>query len=172
MFPAAVMLFAGVLLLAATAPLGAQDASPEPNVRRFDEALGGFAGYVGGVGLSYQKWLGSFGWQVAGGGYYLPSQEGQYAIGVEGMYQIHEAALHERVDSLLYAVAGIGHYADIAPGSFNARIHGGIGLGVETVFFEHFSFPLELLYTGTFVITGLSAGDFGLQPAGGVRFRY
>ncbi len=166
------MLLAALAVIAAVTPLAAQDAAPEPNIRQFDQALGGFAGYVGGVGISYQKWLGSFGWQVAGGGYYLPSQDGQYAIGVEGMYQIHEAALHERVDSMLYAVAGIGHYADITPDSFDARIHGGIGLGVETVFFEHFSFPLELLYTGSFVVTSLTAGEFGLQPAGGVRFRY
>ncbi|MFP4485233.1 MAG: hypothetical protein ACLFO1_10310 [Spirochaetaceae bacterium] len=165
-------LFATLAIIAVVAPLAAQDGAPEPNIRQFDQALGGFAGYVGGVGISYQKWLGSFGWQVAGGGYYLPSEEGQYAIGVEGMYQIHEAALHDRVDSMLYAVAGVGHYADITPDAFDARIHGGIGLGVETVLFEHFSFPLELLYTGSFVVTDLTAGDFGLQPAGGVRFRY
>jgi hypothetical protein len=152
--------------------LAAGSASAQNSVDTFDEALGGFASFVGGTGISYQSWLGAFGWQVAGGGYYLPTGEGEYAVGVEAMYRIHTAAIMERADSILYAAAGVGHYADIQGGAFEARIHGGLGLGVETVFFEHFSLPIELLYRGTLIVNDFSGGEAGLQPGAGFRFRY
>jgi hypothetical protein len=167
--PLATAILALLLLLGSAA---ADRAFAQDSVDTFDEALGGFAGFVGGTGISYQRWIGAFGWQVAGGGYYLPSGDGEYAVGVEAMYRIHDAEVHERVDSILYTVAGLGHYADIQAGAFQARIHGGLGIGVETVFFEHFSFPIELLYRGTLIVNDFSGGLAGLQPGAGFRFRY
>jgi hypothetical protein len=161
-------------LLLFAGPLAAQsstDAAAE-NLSRFDEALGGFASFVGGTGLSYQEWRSRFGWQVTAGGYYLPSEQGWYAVGVEGMYRIHAAALSDWFDSALYTVAGLGHYADIDGSGFRGSLTAGVGLGVESIFFEHFSVPIELLYTGEFVLNTLDLGSIGLQPAAGFRFRY
>ena len=160
---------------AETRDLEAGTAADNPaagTIATFDQALGGFASFVGGAGLSYQRWRDQLGWQIAAGGYYLPSVDGWYAVGVQGMYRIHEAALRERIDSALYAVTGLGHSAEISPSLFEGRITAGIGLGVETIFFEHFSFPIELLYAGEFVLNTLSFRSVQLQPAAGFRFRY
>lgn len=172
--PRRALILPALLLVFVTAFAPGQDRADNPTLppQRFDEALGAFAGFVGGTGLSYQRWHDGLGWQVAGGGYYLPQGNGEYALGLEGQWRIHDATLSERVHSRLYGVLGIGHYATINPGLFEGRIHAGIGLGVETILFDHFSFPVELLYRGTFIVNTLAPGQAGLAPAAGFRFRY
>lgn len=89
--------------------------------RRFPEALGVQAGQISGIGLTYQRWFGDLGFQIAAGALYLPrdpdSETGfimdnmlDYNIGVELQHSVYARNLDDRpLFWQLYVVGGLNH---------------------------------------------------------------
>lgn len=108
----------------------------------YDNSLGGFAGGIGGSGLSWQHWFGNLGIQTAAGLVYHPQEGLSYAtsfsaepvvvenftynIGVEGQYMLYNNSYDNWFDGALYLFAGAMHtgsvqtvyqYSKVADGS-------------------------------------------------------
>ena len=96
----------------------------------FDQALGGFYGEIGGMGLSYQRWFGNIGFQTALGLWYYEEDSLSYAMetyspaaveevlftynaGIEFMYKVYEDTFQDWFDGSLYVFAGVLHMGNL-----------------------------------------------------------
>lgn len=89
--------------------------------RAYPYALGVFAGELGGTGLSYQQWMGRFGYEAAFGGIYKPPQSGlkssfkflNYNIGLQVQYMLFSENLLRKfpdwISAALYLFTGAVH---------------------------------------------------------------
>lgn len=114
------LLLLSVMLSAATA----EEVNP---FESFEDALGGYYGEIGGIGLSYQHWFGSFGIQTALGLMYYTDDMIDYSfspnyttepyeadifvynIGVEVQYMLYQDSFRDWFNGNLYVFAGGKH---------------------------------------------------------------
>lgn len=182
------LVLCALLCLVAASAL-AQDES-ESVLDRYPQALGVFWGELAGRGLTYEAWTGDLGFHITGGGIYLP--EGgfrilDYTLGLEMMYRITAQDLTSFLSGQLYVFAGAMHggYIEevmLSPGSEeDLPVYGsgpfvpyagvGVGIGIEQVWFEHFSIPVQIGYGGWLEFPGL-APRVNLIVEGGFRYRF
>lgn len=154
----------------------------------YSQALGVQGGRLAGVGISYQRWLDDFGYQVAGGLLYHPEMEyGDdelvYNIGLELQYPLvyHEA--NSWLAGTLYLVGGVHHqgYKEAELVSFDPDVYRsgpltlnigiGGGVGVESIFFKHFAISTEFVYVGMYEITS-STFVVDMYPQVSLRYRF
>ncbi len=189
-----VLLLTAVILFTLVSGLMADQvpshSSPELNRDRFPEALGFQYGLISGAGLSYQRWFGPTGFQIAGGILYFPAQTEttypfvlDYSIGFQVNRSVFASDYSDRVSGQLYLVGGVSHGGRIDRGDFGTSasepfvpsIGLGGGLGIEIVLFEHFSFPIEVLYAGVWEGIDRPFNEqirIDLVPQTGFRYRY
>ncbi|MFW6234960.1 MAG: hypothetical protein ACOC4I_06275 [Spirochaetota bacterium] len=185
------------LLILAAPVLFAEDentiAGQELNRDRFPEALGFQYGQISGAGLSYHRWYGSTGVQIAGGILYFPVATDtivdfvlDYSLGVQVNSSVFASDYSDRVAGQLYLIGGVSHRGFIerefddgidqnSAGPFIPSIGVGAGLGIEIVLFEHFSIPIELLYAGIWEGSNRPFVEqirIDLTPQAGFRYRY
>ena len=190
-------LLLGCLVMIATATLYAEaptTAEVELNRDRFPEALGFRFRDISGMGLSYHRWMGSTGFEIAGGILYFPLAVQadfpivlDYSIGLQVNRSVFASDYSDRVSGQLYLVAGISHRGEIerefttggsgqeTAGPFVPSIGVGGGLGIEIVLFDHFSFPIEVLYAPIWSYTGepfLESVRITLAAQTGFRYRF
>ncbi len=193
------VLFVVILLVIGANALSAREAEGSLNRDRNPNALGFQTGSISGSGLSWQRWFGPTGLQIAGGILYRPpGQTGfgfrhilDYSVGVEVQRSVVASDFSERMAGQLYVVGGVNHGGIIeevweedpesenrperSTGPFIPSVSVGVGLGIEFVFFEHFSIPFEMLYAAVWRGVEGSFPDqlaVDLAPQIGIRYRF
>ena len=155
----------------------------------FPRALGVQVGRIAGIGLSYQKWEGPWGYQFAAGALYHPLMDGghdvfNYNAGAQACYAIFSDDFSTWLSSRLYVLAGINHRGykeavetttpDVyAAGDFHPEFGLGGGVGVEAVFFGHFAVSTEMVYALFWKpIEPVAHGQFAMEILPQVSLRY
>lgn len=166
-------------------PLAAEDAAAS-DADSWHDALGMYGATLGddpSGGLQYQHWFDRAGYQITGGGYYSPNartgRKFAYAIMVEGLYTVFRNTYSTWLSGRLFLWALAGHrgylssadfYKDetLEDGTLALNALTGAGIGIDTILFGHFSFPLEFGYVGEFPVNP------GIQfsVSGGIRYRF
>ena len=138
-------------------------------------------------GLSYYQSYGTQAIQGTVGIIYEPDplwQDTILAYGVEIDYQhtLYVNDFNEYLGAQLYATASLAHSGEIADDyesrgtdPYSAKIIVGAGFGVETLFFQNFSLPLEIVYQFSYSPTESDiskAFALDLIPKVGLRFRF
>jgi hypothetical protein len=188
--PFVIRLFVLCALLGLAAAVGVAQDETESVLDRYPQALGVFWGEIAGRGLTYEGWMGDVGFHITGGGIYLP--EGgfrilDYTVGLEMMYRVTAQDLTTFLSGQLYIFAGAMHggYIEevlVSPGSedempvygygpFTPYAGVGGGIGIEQVWFEHFSFPVQVGYGGWIDFPTL-APRVNIVVEGGFRYRF
>ncbi len=162
-----------VSLIFSSSALYAKDTAYE----RWPSALGfsfsSLAGNPGG-GLHYQRWLDKLGFACTAGILYSPEAFYgsilDYSVTASVQYRVYGADFADWFSGQLYVWGQAGHIGYIrsatSPLILDAVL--GVGIGIETILFDHFSFPLEFGYTGQFPIDTA----VNLSFSGGIRYRY
>ena len=180
-----VVALAGVAL----APVSAQEASEDtgrPGAEQgdeggvhYDRALGiyGGAGLGSFPGLSYQRWLEPWGYQAAAGGYYqkgADSQDWELFADVAVLYRLFAPEIGSWFAGSLYTVVGglSQRLSEVDRNVVGYRFALRAGIGIESVFFKNFSFPLEFSYGAVVPTYDLDQLQVGLLVHGGFRFRF
>ena len=135
-------------------------------------------------GLSWQQWLGGFGYQINFSGMYLPSEFEKYddALGnyiyydyvqafclltAEAQFEFFTVKFLDDLHGRLYGVilGGLYYSSDYnKPGVLNGV--SGIGIGYETVYRKHLSMPIHIGYYAEYPT------DFKMDFMGGIGFRF
>jgi len=176
-----------LLLLLAASPLAAE----QETFTAFPNALGIFGssltGNFGG-GLHYQRWGEKWGFQVTAGGFYDPEATFgstlAYSVSLEGTRALYTNYFKNWFAGRLYLWGSVGHqgYNDLADdyydydlgayvhedGKFGLDALAGLGIGIEVVIFQHFSFPIQFGYMGSFP----STPRVSFTTSGGLSYRY
>ncbi len=168
------MLVAGLL---AFVPIGLMADSGDSNTPVYlinNKSLGFQAGALSGIGLSYQQWMGANGFQVTAG--ILPSygSDIRYNVGAEYQRSIFGNNANEWLSGQLY-IYGAGFHGgsiDLDSGRFDPAFGIGVGIGIETILFSHFSIPVGLVNGIGYTPNELTKFDFILLPQIGFRYRY
>jgi hypothetical protein len=116
-----------------------------------------------------------------------------YNIGVGLQYMLIKDSYEDWFEGCLYLVTGITHFADIkemynysdtadeylrypfedkSGSRFVPGFSTGIGIGIEFVFFNHFSIPVELALNGSWDIDSWIPFEAGVKVLGGLRYRF
>ena len=157
---------------------------------RYSNAVGVYVNSLQVYGLTYQKWTGKVGYQIAGGGNYRPTEQYgdlfRYSIQAGMMYSLYKEEFAEWFTGglFLFGMVGqqgwrsfttmsidtknidAGYQVTSVLGPYQPAIIAGIGIGFEAVLFRHFSNEVQLMYTGRFLSDPTI--DFGV----GWSFRY
>jgi hypothetical protein len=163
---------------------------PEQDFRAFHDALGMFGSTAAGKpigGLHYQHWFDNFGFQMMAGGIYNPAAESgntlDYSATVDGLWTVYGNGFSDFLSGRLYLwVSGGTHgytpgkysYDELSgekiknDSGFVSNALAGAGIGIETILFQHFSFPFQFGYTAEFP----EKAALGFSVAGGLRYRY
>ena len=148
----------------------------------FNKSVGVFA--YAYPGLSWQQWIGSFGYQINFSGMYLPSVyeeyddvlgnyisydyiQAFYLFTAEAQFEFFTVKFLDDWHGRLYGVVlgGLYYSSDYnVPEIFNGIA--GIGIGYETVYKKHLSFPLHFGYVCEF------PNEFQMSFAFGAGFRF
>jgi hypothetical protein len=139
---------------------------------RYPSALGAYGVAIisdsgaGLGGLSYQRWLGRVGFEVAAGA--LVNNSGSFDYNIYGslQYRIFGADFNDWFSGALYSNVLLGHSATGSTESYQPRAHLGIGIGIETVFLEHLAPSIEFMYVGSWPLSLAFGLGFSL------RYRY
>lgn len=135
-------------------------------------------------GLSWQQWLGGFGYQINFSGMYLPSVYEEYddVLGsyitydyiqafflftAEAQFEFFTVKFLDDWYGRLYGVilGGLYYSSDYSkPGVLNGV--SGIGIGYETVYRKHLSMPIHIGYYAEYPT------DFKMDFMGGIGFRF
>ncbi len=170
----------GILLIALALAALAAGAEEKVVFDKYPSALGLYVDSAAVYGLSYQRWMGDFGFQTA-----LSVQSNTWTDGtfdasavIEGKYRLYSEDYAAWLSGALYlaALAGGGYsrnssYVDggsYALGEPLAKILFGAGLGFEVVLFRHFSMDLQFLYRTKYE----TILDIGLGAGFGVTYRF
>ena len=151
---------------------------------KYNKSVGVF-GYAY-PGLSWQHWIGKFGYQINFSGMYLPSEYYDYdttteeniiydyiysfyMLTAEAQFEFFTTRFLKNWYGRLYGVflGGFYYQKDYnVPEIFNGIA--GFGLGFETIYYKHFSFPLHFGYYAEF------PNDFKMDFVfgAGLRFRF
>ena len=201
----ALLLIGAVLVLVNPVSLfsfGAEEVSV-PAYVEFPQALGFQYGEIAGTGLSYQVWRDAVGFQVAGGIVYIPLSEDSwiyrtldYSLGTEIQLRVYGEDFASWLSGQLYGFAGLNHggyipivtikdayaidednwaSAELGTGPYTPTFGFGLGIGIEIIFFRHFSMPLELGYGLEWKPTAKTIPEqfnVNLKPQVGFRYRY
>jgi hypothetical protein len=158
-------------------------ASPVTVFERYPSSLGMSAASFGVVGLSWKRWFGATGIELTAGGSWTPTNVyGSlywYSALVGISRRLYAEDFSDYFSGGLYLVAIAGHAgeegweydsgtSEYVRFPYTPYLFAGAGLGIETVFFRHFSQEIQFLYTGRFLNDpGI---DFGVNMA--FRYRY
>ncbi len=170
--------------LAVLATFAALPPAAEETFSAFPNALGMFgstlSGNAGG-GLHYQRWGKAYGWQVTAGGFYDPvdatGRPLEYSMTLDGLRALYTNYYGNAFSGRLYLWGSVGHQGYIAgddePNGMRAGTLAldavcGLGIGMEVTLLQHFSFPFQFGYSGTFP----STPRISFTVAGGLRYRY
>ncbi len=154
----------------------------------YSNSLGVQVGRLSGVGLSYQKWTDTLGYEIAGGVLAHPLMENgsdqlAYIIGLQAMYPVVSHEVNSWLEGTLYIVGGVNHQgyreavetpADsglYVAGDLMLEVLVGGGIGVETIFFTHFAICTEFVYMGRYEINS-GTMNLEMQPQLSVRYRF
>lgn len=178
------MLITGVFLLVLAVPAALYGQEVDKN--DFQNALGLYgstlAGNAGG-GLHYQRWAGRLGFQITAGGVFSPNESMgrtlSYSAVAEGLWSVYGNTFTNWLSGRLYLWASAGHHGYISSlddyrdenlddETFVPNGIGGFGIGIETVLFQHFSFPFQFGYTAEFPTNPM----IGFSTSGGLRYRF
>jgi len=155
----------------------------------FPSALGFFSGsvvaqnYFGG--LHYQHWFSDFGIQSEAGIMYSPAEKNlDYSVVFDILYSVYSYDYSDRVGGRLYVYGTLGHlgattnysvdYDNPVATAFRPSLLVGLGIGIEIVFFQHFSFPIHFGYAADIPLNTTVYDELliGLTICGGVRYRF
>ncbi len=152
---------------------------------KYPTSIGGFFGEIGGMGLSYQKWLYPLGFEISGGLTYVPPDSIQapeefftYNLGFQIMYTIIANDITDWLSGNLYSFGGFIHYGYLyISGTSKTPVYAsdlgvGAGFGIETVLLKHFSFPLEFGLDTIWTLGNLYPKKAGFFAQGGFRYRF
>ena len=155
-----------VLLISAAAVF------PDGVFEEYEHAVGGFYGNVGGQGLSYQQWFGSFGIETAAGMSLNSSTGFLFNVGLQPQYRLYSDSFGDWLDGCLYLWAGglFGSTGTATATSF--YLNGGAGIGTEIVLFKHFSIPLEAGYFAGWQLGNIAPQIASFVVQGGLRYRF
>lgn len=176
------------LLFAALALTVYADPPAEGEVPAFEawpKSLGFYGSMLagnGGAGLHFQRWIGNIGYQVTAGGVYQPNSGYDtldYSVFGEILYRVFGDDFSSWFCGQLYLWGLAGHRGFLggtydtetdsySQGSYEASFLAGVGIGIEPIFFKHFSVPLQFGYVGEFGAGTVITTSFG----GGFRYRY
>ena len=116
-----------------------------------------------------------------------------YDIGAGVQYRLYESSWSDWFDGCLYLVAGITHFGSIeqtiyysdtrdSAGNYPLEsrsepryvpgVSGGFGIGMEFLIFDHFSFPTEIVLSGSWDIDSYLPIEAGVKVLGGFRYRF
>ncbi len=141
-----------------------------------------------GYGIHYHYTLGKWGFNATLGGYLDPDNTFYsdyflyYAIYSTVQYRVYGHKFTDRLSSQLYTWFLLGHlgYMDwvsslsedgvysSSVGDYRADYLVGLGIGIEVIFSEHLSIPLDFGYVGEFPNDLLISFSFG----SGIRYRF
>ncbi len=138
----------------------------------FDQAVGGFYGMVGGQGISYQQWFDTFGLETAAGFSYYGGDTFDFNIGAQAQFMLYKDSFGDWFTGGLYAWGGGLYGALVGQTSYVPAIGLGAGIGLEAVFFEHFSIPIEFGYGGSWGFDSIVPKMAGVRIQGGLRYRF
>jgi len=156
----------------------------------YPEALGFYYGQIAGTGLTYHRWSGTTGFQVTAGALYLPPDSGgnmlDYVVGFENAYIIYSEDFTDWLSGLLSLFWGVNHrgYIPVTSGpdtcepvigSYVPTLTLGGGIGIEVLWFKHFSIPFEVGYGATYFPLESAVADMFLVDLyfqAGFRYRY
>ncbi len=140
----------------------------------------GFYGMVwpesGVGGLQYQHWFKHLGMQFTAGGW-AQSYSGQIssvdcALTAELQGKLYSHFFSPKFGSIFYAwaLAGFHGYTDNQDGDLIFYPNGavGFGLGIELIFIQHISIPVQFGYSGEFPHNM----NFGFSFGSGLRYRF
>jgi len=168
---------------------------PEANAfAEFPEALGFYYGEISGTGLTYHKWVDGVGYQITAGALYLPPDSGNnlldYVVGFENSYTVYSEDFTKWLSGLLSLFWGVNHrgyipveveYDEVTYeasydiGSYVPTLTLGGGIGIEVLWFKHFSIPFEVGYGATYLPLESDVIDMFLVDLyfqAGFRYRY
>lgn len=157
----------------------------------FNNALGFYGNTLAGDptgGLHYQHWGKRFGWQCLISALYNPEatfdKKLDYSIIADGLFSVYENKVLSTISGRLYVWASAGHRGYITTSySSNGYLYNsndetkethaynillGFGIGIETVAYEHFSFPFQFGYYASFP----SEPKISFSIGSGFRYRF
>lgn len=169
----------------------AEEEETESNAfAQYPEALGFYYGEIAGTGLTYHRWNDGVGYQVTAGALYLPPDAGgnllDYVVGFENSYTVYSEDFTNWLSGLLSLFWGVNHRGFIPVtydeetyepviGSYTPTFTLGGGIGIEVLWFKHFSIPFEVGYGATYLPLESAAIDMFLVDLyfqAGFRYRY
>lgn len=184
--------FALLGLLLTTVLAGATAETTNP-MDAYPRALGGSFGPIIGTGLSFQRWFGETGVQSAAGVIYQPDEEmfsGDilwYLATVGGQRVLYRETFSDWFAGGLYAFAGLaqegrirqvasypedGAEPEVRVLPFEPFVAIGGGVGIESVFFRHFSIPVEFGIRVQWLIPSIVPVNAGFVGGVGLRYRF
>ena len=178
------------LVSLAVSPLAAADTDPlgppakeETVFDRYPSSVGMSIASFGALGLSWKRWYGATGVEFTAGGTWDPSTSyGSiywYSILAGLSRRLYAEDFSDWFSGGLYLVAVAGHAGEegweydsssekYERYPYRPYLFAGAGIGIESVFFRHFSQELQFMYTGRFLNNpGI---EFGVNFA--FRYRY
>jgi hypothetical protein len=136
----------------------------------FPNALGLSGSLMGTYGLSYQRWLDPFGFQVTAMGISFPATVPSWSVNAQATFQyaldkeVYASWLSNTFYGLLTAAYVCGQEplpvddpdtpeldTMLVPGPFTQHVLVGIGIGIEPVLFRHISLPSEFGFYGDLI---------------------
>ena len=173
---------AAIIICSITVSMGYAEENIATINNTFANALGFYAASIGAssglYGLHYQHWAGDFGFQITGGGTYTPNYYFSggslldYSVALEGLWTVYGGEYVRDIAGRLYLWAMGGHhgYLDDTDDTQNFVVNftSGLGIGIETILYQHFSIPIEFGYTAEFP----TETSFGFSFGAGLRYRY
>ncbi len=172
-----------------------------PVFKKYPTAIGGFYGEIGGIGLSYQRWIYPLGFELTSGLAYVPPESAigpgeyffYYNIGFQIMYTIIANDITDWLSGNLYSFTGLIHYGYLSQPynqskdsnevptytpdyskspTYFTDLGLGFGFGIETVLLKHFSFPLEFGIDGIWRLGNPYPQKAGFFVQTGFRYRF
>ncbi len=133
-------------------------------------------GESGAGGLQYQRWFNHLGMQFTAGGiatsYDGKIQSADFAVLAELQGKLFSHVASPKFASVFYAWAlgGFHGYTEVKSGDLYLKPNAvvGFGLGIEMIFVQHISFPIQFGYSGEFP----NDLNFGFSFATGFRYRF
>ncbi len=125
-------------------------------------------------GLHYQRWFSNnIGLTLNGGGTYSINTL-DYSVAAEIQYMVYHETFNNYIASGLYLWSMTGHrgYMDGATTTteftYKADFYAGLGIGIECIFWKHFSIPLHVGY----ILEFPNEMSLSFASGAGIRYRY
>ncbi|WP_320127597.1 hypothetical protein [uncultured Sphaerochaeta sp.] len=166
--------------------LGIVSAAGEDPIKAFPQrSIGVQIGELSGYGLSYQDRFSDLDalqttvWFSLNGNPSSYETFLEYMIGLEYQHTVYSNSYSDWLLGQLYLFGAISHYASLADandwGTFEPNLALGGGVGVEVLFLDHFSMPIEFGYDLLWERSNtsfFSQFDVGFVAQIGIRYRF